>query len=397
MKQRKGLKIQISGVMGSGKTTNSEYLLNEIKNSIKISFADPIYDVVSWWETYHSVYTNEEVLDRNLPDMLLANLLMDILEDYSLVLKAKQDLLDLFLQEQFKYAKWNFKDKVHRKLLQDVGDVLRAVDGNCIINNFVKRANKLADEGKTVICDDSRYRKEVIALSENGFVSIRLNISREVQIQRILENYGEVNYERLNHPTETDLDGYEDFDFIIDAEKPIEEIQNLLDAIVYKLSLTASNKKWITRGLNLAKEVSTWSTCLSRQVGAVIMNKDNVVISTGYNGAPRGTKNSLELGFCTKRVEGEKLLGRPIKSGEMNHLCIASHAEANAISQCGVLAEDCTMYVTASPCYECSKTIANAMNVKIKTIIYRDGYPDKRGMEVLRNRGIKVFKYDEIM
>jgi dCMP deaminase len=75
--------------------------------------------------------------------------------------------------------------------------------------------------------------------------------------------------------------------------------------------------------LNLAREVATRSTCLRRNFGAVIVNNDQI-IATGYNGAPRGTVNCLDLGVCYREAMG-------IPRGERYELCRGVHAEQNAI------------------------------------------------------------------
>jgi dCMP deaminase len=104
----------------------------------------------------------------------------------------------------------------------------------------------------------------------------------------------------------------------------------------------------------IAKTVSTRSTCLRRNVGAVIVRKKRI-ITTGYNGAPSG------LGHCVDRGCLREELNVP--SGERDELCRAVHAEMNAIIQAavhGVSTSRATIYVTTSPCLICAKAIINA-------------------------------------
>ena len=75
--------------------------------------------------------------------------------------------------------------------------------------------------------------------------------------------------------------------------------------------------------LNLAKEVSTRSTCLRRKYGSILV-KDDVIIATGYNGSPRGTINCNDLGYCRREQLG-------VKRGEQLQLCRAVHSEQNCI------------------------------------------------------------------
>jgi len=75
--------------------------------------------------------------------------------------------------------------------------------------------------------------------------------------------------------------------------------------------------------LDIARQVATRSTCLRRNYGAVIVNNDQIV-ATGYNGAPRGTKNCIDVGLCYREMVG-------VKRGERYELCRGLHAEMNAI------------------------------------------------------------------
>ncbi len=117
--------------------------------------------------------------------------------------------------------------------------------------------------------------------------------------------------------------------------------------------------------LNIAEEVSQRSTCLRAKIGAVII-KNEAIVSTGYVGAPRGTKDSLERGFCLR----DKL---NIPHGERYELCRSVHAEQNAIINAArvgvsILSGDIYIYgedsqgnkINAFPCFICKKMIINA-------------------------------------
>ena len=129
--------------------------------------------------------------------------------------------------------------------------------------------------------------------------------------------------------------------------------------------------------LDIAETVLQRSTCLRRRYGAIIVLNDEI-ISTGYNGAPRGRQNCVDLGTCTR----EKL---NIPRGERYELCRSVHAEANAIISAA--RRDCigaTLYLTgrdantgevvpdATPCAMCRRLIINA---GIRTVVCRTG-PD---------------------
>lgn len=128
------------------------------------------------------------------------------------------------------------------------------------------------------------------------------------------------------------------------------------------------------------------STCLRRQVAAIIV-KDNRIISTGYNGAPKGVAHCEEVGCLREQLK--------IPSGERHELCRGIHAEQNAIVQAafhGVSISGAMMYITHSPCVVCAKMIINA---GIEKVIYVNGYPDESSFALLREAGIIVEKYND--
>lgn len=120
--------------------------------------------------------------------------------------------------------------------------------------------------------------------------------------------------------------------------------------------------------LNIAKAVAQRSTCIRRQYGAVIVKHDRIV-ATGYNGSPRGAENCCDTNVCKREELG-------CKHGERYELCVAVHAEMNALLQCDANdAEDATLYlyglengktITAKPCMMCSRVI---QNMRIKNIV----------------------------
>ena len=138
--------------------------------------------------------------------------------------------------------------------------------------------------------------------------------------------------------------------------------------------------------LDIAETVLERSTCLRRVYGAIIVNNDEI-ISTGYNGAPRGRVNCSELGYCTREA-------MKVPRGERYELCRSVHAEANAISKVaksGNSSDGATLYVTASPCIECAKLIIQA---GIRRVVYKDEYRLTDGIDLLRRAGIEVEKVD---
>ena len=145
-------------------------------------------------------------------------------------------------------------------------------------------------------------------------------------------------------------------------------------------------KSWDEYFMEIAEIVKTRSTCLRRQVVAVIV-KDNRIITTGYNGAPSGLKHCTEIGGC----ERERL---QIPSGQRHELCRALHAEQNAIIQAakvGVSTEGATIYITLQPCVICAKMLINA---GITRIVHRGQYPDVLSQAILEEAGIEIVVMD---
>lgn len=143
---------------------------------------------------------------------------------------------------------------------------------------------------------------------------------------------------------------------------------------------------WDEYFMQIAEIVKTRSTCLRRQVGAVIV-KDHRIITTGYNGAPSGLKHCTEIGGC----ERQRL---NIPSGQRHELCRALHAEQNAIIQAakiGVSTEGATIYITLQPCVICAKMLVNA---GITRIVHKGEYPDELSCSILEEAGIEVVAMD---
>ena len=139
---------------------------------------------------------------------------------------------------------------------------------------------------------------------------------------------------------------------------------------------------WDEYFMEMAALAAKRSTCLRRQVGAVIV-RDKRAIATGYNGAPQGLLHCAERGGCFR----EKM---NVPSGERHELCMALHAEQNAIIQAaafGLSIEGSVIYITHQPCVICAKMIINA---GIRRILVREGYPDQLASDILAEAGLKI-------
>lgn len=147
---------------------------------------------------------------------------------------------------------------------------------------------------------------------------------------------------------------------------------------------TITRPDWDQYFMEIAEIIKKRSTCLRRLVGAVIV-KDNRILSTGYNGAPKGLKHCQEVGCLRSNLS--------VPSGERHELCRGLHAEQNAIIQAAVFGtaiEGATIYTTLSPCVLCTKMIINA---GIKRIVLREDYNDSLSISMLEESKIEVVKF----
>lgn len=125
---------------------------------------------------------------------------------------------------------------------------------------------------------------------------------------------------------------------------------------------------WQQYFMQIASVVATRSTCLRRQIGAVIV-KNKHILTTGYNGAPAGFKHCADRGGCLRDT-------KHIASGKNQELCYALHAEQNALIQAalhGVSTFGAELYCTTRPCSMCAKMLVNAGIIRV---YYVGEYPD---------------------
>lgn len=122
--------------------------------------------------------------------------------------------------------------------------------------------------------------------------------------------------------------------------------------------------------MRMAFEWSKLSYCDRKKVGALIV-KDRMIISDGFNGSPTGFENSCE-------------------DKEGNTKWYVLHAEANAILKVAASTQSCkdsTLYITLSPCKECSKLIHQS---GIKRVVYANAYKDETGLDFLKKAGVEL-------
>jgi dCMP deaminase len=137
--------------------------------------------------------------------------------------------------------------------------------------------------------------------------------------------------------------------------------------------MSTERASWDEYFMNIARVISSRSTCPRKYVGAVIV-RNRTILSTGYNGSIRGLPHCSDVGHMM----------------EEGHCVATIHAEANAIIQAaknGVMIDGGSIYVTASPCWGCFKHCANA---GLERIVYGEFYRDQRSFEVAEKLGIEM-------
>ncbi len=145
-----------------------------------------------------------------------------------------------------------------------------------------------------------------------------------------------------------------------------------------------SRPGWDEYFMEITHLVAKRSTCLRRQVGAVVV-KDKNILASGYNGVPSGITHCSDAGCLRAKLN--------VPSGERHELCRGLHAEQNAIIQAakhGTNIDGATLYSTTMPCIICAKMIINA---GIRRIVYEQGYADQLSREMIEESGVTLEMY----
>lgn len=141
---------------------------------------------------------------------------------------------------------------------------------------------------------------------------------------------------------------------------------------------------WDDYFMQITEVIATRSTCIRRKVGALIV-KDNRILTSGYNGAPKGLNHCADIGCRREELN--------VPSGERHELCRAIHAEQNAIIQAatyGVSIKGAVLYTTTQPCVLCAKMLVNA---GVKKIVFQGAYPDDLAMDILKEAETELVLY----
>ncbi|MFH1393314.1 MAG: deaminase [Candidatus Micrarchaeota archaeon] len=283
-----------------------------------------------------------------------------------------------------------------RQNLIEKGNELREKFGPAIL--ATKTTLKIQKDRNYVI-DSIRNPIEVEELKKiKGFVLVHVTAPAEIRFERMkargreedpntLDSFKEIEKLEMENEERTKqnlVGAFSHADRKLMNDVDLQELYDNVDRLLGGISeeFKVGRPSWDDYFMNIAKEVASRSNCVKRKVAAIIV-KDKRIISTGYNGTPRGTANCDEGGCprCNSYAESGKNLDD----------CLCSHGEENAIVQAsyhGVSIKDSTIYTTFSPCLMCTKMIINA---GILEVVYNVQYPiAETPMRLLKEAGVKV-------
>ncbi len=282
-----------------------------------------------------------------------------------------------------------------RDILIQVGNELRQKYGAHIL---AERILARIEDDKHYIIDSIRNPSEVEAFrAAKHFKLIRVEAPAEVRFQRILARKRESDPQSLQafldleqreaagEATSQNLIKVELMaDHAVTNDGSLEKLYQQVDELLVKLLKEVQRPNWDEYFMDIAKVVSSRSNCIKRKVAAIIV-RDKRVISTGYNGTPRGTRNCNE-GGCPR-------CNSLAASGTRLDECLCSHGEENAIVQAsyhGVSLKDAIIYSTFAPCLMCAKMIINS---GIREVIFNMEYPlNAAAFKLFEEAGVFVRK-----
>lgn len=267
---------------------------------------------------------------------------------------------------------------ITRERLIEVGNDLREHFGPSVLAD---RILKRVDADKNYVIDSIRNPAEVEAFRKatKNFKLLLVDAPLKVRFDRSVmrnresdpityDDFVELeNREAAGDATAQNMIQVERLaDEVLVNDASIEELCPKVDALVGRLMRQELRPDWDQYFMDIARVVASRSNCMKRKVAAIIV-RDKRVISTGYNGTPRGTRNCNE-GGCP-RCNGMAASGTSLEE------CLCSHGEENAIVQAsyhGVSLKDAIIYTTFAPCLMCAKMIINS---GIREVIYNLEYP----------------------
>jgi len=281
-----------------------------------------------------------------------------------------------------------------RERMIETGHALRSQGGPGVLAESLLR--KLAADRNYVV-DSIRHPAEVAALRASGepFTLLWVEATAPTRFARMqerkrsgdpdnLEAFESLEARELGSadPAAQQLLAVRELaDKELENEGSLEELHHQVHEALAGSQFFA-RPDWDEYFMSIARVVATRSNCMKRKVAAVV-TKDRRIISTGYNGTPRGTRNCNEGGCprCNSFAPGGTRLDE----------CYCSHGEENAITQAafhGVSLRDATIYTTFSPCLQCTKMVINA---GLAEVVYNAAYPlGDTALALLREASLKV-------
>ncbi|HEX4999379.1 MAG TPA: deaminase [Terriglobia bacterium] len=264
-----------------------------------------------------------------------------------------------------------------RENLIATGNELRRRFGPAVL---AERVLERLPEGAHGVIDSIRNPSEVMALRKTkSFRLIRIEAPVDLRFERAktrqrekeavsLERFIELETIELSGDTASqNLLAVEALaDETLDNSGTLDELRARVDTLAARLLSRVPRPDWDRYFMDIATVVASRSNCMKRHVAAIIV-RDKRVISTGYNGTPRGTRNCNE-GGCPR-------CNNMAASGTQLDECLCSHGEENAIVQAsyhGVSVKDAVIYSTFAPCLMCAKMIINS---GIREVVFNADYP----------------------
>ncbi len=288
-------------------------------------------------------------------------------------------------------------DEPSRQNLIQTGNDLRQQYGFAVL---AQRILARIEDGTNTVIDSIRNPAEVEALRASGhFRLVLVDAPPDIRFRRL-----------QSRNREADPKSYDDFlaleereasggahaqnlrqvealaDHSVQNDGTLTDLHHTTDLLLLQLLREVPRPGWDQYFMNIAKVAASRSNCLKRKVAAIIV-RDKRIISTGYNGTPRGTRNCNE-GGCPR-------CNSLASSGTGLDECLCSHGEENAIVQAayhGVGLSDSTIYSTFAPCLLCAKMIINS---GISDVVYNRDYPlNDSAFSLFAEAGVKVRKLE---
>lgn len=288
------------------------------------------------------------------------------------------------------------KKPVTRDNLTWLGNKLRNEEGPSVLAE--KILARIEDDRHYVI-DSFRNPEEVkVFRRTKDFALLSIEANPKIRFERLkarnrdgdAKTYEDFlrHEERERHsldPTKQNLEACAKLaDHHIQNNGTVEDLHKKLDKLFIDILMHAPRPGWDLYFIRIARVAASRSNCMKRKVAALIV-KDGRIISTGYNGTPRGTVNCNE-GGCP-RCNAFKPSGHNLSE------CYCSHAEENAIVQSayhGIEIKGASIYTTFSPCLLCTKMIINS---GLKEVVFNQAYPlGEDAINLLKQARVKVRK-----